>query len=190
MNPWSRIVPFIGVGMVACSMQQSGTHQEDDTGSLALNLIGTDSGGDRYRLRNAEFEINGFSDLGSGEGGASGEFFDVVSSEDDVNAPVITTRVLPGFYNIFFRSDDWFLERITPNGVQPVEQAALLSSRFQGAFVWDDEVSRVNYQFGVDGELIDFRSGDIEIGITIERPEDGQGGSAGFGGSAGEGGGF
>jgi hypothetical protein len=30
----------------------------------------------------------------------------------------------------------------------------------------------VNFQFGVDGDLIDFRQGDLDIGIQIEQPGD------------------
>lgn len=49
----------------------------------------------------------------------------------------------------------------------------LLTSTCQSAYVYDQGVSTVNYRFGVDGELIEFRAGDLQIGISIEQPGEG-----------------
>jgi hypothetical protein len=179
---WARaIISGIAIGIVACSSGLNGGREDSDANAnLSLALTGTDSRGVQYRLRSAEFEIYGYPELVQfGAGGAPDSFFStVVSSETDPNAAVITQRVIPGYYYVDFTSGDWFLEELTPSGPERVEQAVLLSPRLQFAPVWNGGSTRVHYQFGVDGELIDFRSGNINIGIGIERPGD----SAGAGG--------
>jgi hypothetical protein len=55
----------------------------------------------------------------------------------------------------------------------------LLSPAAQYVYIYHQSTTYVNYAFGVDGKLIDFRHGDIDISISIERPADGAGGSPG-----------
>ena len=53
-----------------------------------------------------------------------------------------------------------------------MEQAVLLSSPNQYAYIYDGGTTGIAYRFGVDGELIDFRSGELQIGIEIEQRGD------------------
>jgi len=212
MKIWSSVVSTLAlVGLVGCSSEPSA--KEGDTGALSVALVGVASDGTAYRLRNAEFEITGYpqffeSTNTAGAGGSAGApptggaagvitggapggefFFEVVSSETDPDEPMITRRVVPGSYFVHFFSQDWFVERITPSGPERVESSVLLSERTQFAFVWNGGSSDVAYRFGVDGQPIDFRSGDLNIRIEIERPGEGAtGGFGGFGGFAGFGG--
>lgn len=177
-------------------------------GVVRLALTAADSAGVQYRLRNAEFEISGYPDgyypgmwpdddggMSAGTGGRPGYppgyVTVVVSSETDPEAEFITMKLIPGVYSIALRSDDWYLERATDGGeFERVERAVLLSPRYQSVYVWDGGVSYVDYTFGVDGELIDFRSGELQIGISIEKPGEHcpGGGFGGFGGRGGSGG--
>jgi hypothetical protein len=100
-------------------------------------------------------------------------FDTTVSSEDNLDTARISLTVIPGQYNVELTSPDWYLERNTEGTWERVEQAVLLSPVYQYAFVYDKGVSAVNYRFGVDGELIDFRSGELSIGIEIEQPGEG-----------------
>jgi hypothetical protein len=104
----------------------------------------------------------------------------VLSSDDNPEAAVITQRLLPGYYNVQLL-DGWTLEQLTAAGPIPVEKALLLSPNYQYAYVWDGGVSQVVYAFGVGGDLIDFRHGDLAISISVEQPGD-HGCSTGAGG--------
>ena len=77
--------------------------------------------------------------------------------------------------------DGWHLERITERGWERVRQVVLLSPPSQHVYVWDGGTSHVNYRLGVDGTLIDFRSGEISIGIDVVVPGENRGGSGGGG---------
>ena len=79
----------------------------------------------------------------------------------------------------------WHRQSVPQNSF--VEQAVLLSEPTQYAYLWSGSSTDVYFRFGVDGELIDFRHADLNIGIEIERPGDNQGagGIMGTGGSGG-----
>ncbi|HET6337436.1 MAG TPA: hypothetical protein VFG30_29630 [Polyangiales bacterium] len=213
------------LGCVALSLSLLSCAQDGDDadeveaqprGVVRLQLTAADSGGVQYRLRNAQFQISGWPDNVGGpwpvwedDGGVSagaggnpgfppGYVNIVVSSETDPDAEFITTRLIPGSYNINLMNDDWYLERETEDGIERVAQVVLLTPRYQYVYVWDGGVAYVNYTFGVDGEPIDFRSGELQIGISIEKPGEhcpgggfgGRGGSGGNCGAAGFAGGF
>jgi hypothetical protein len=164
--------------------QPSSNEQEpnDEVGTLALNLIGSDTDGRQYRLRSAEFLITSYysEPFPIPSDGGSGSYFEqTVSSEDNLDEARISLKVVPGYYQISLTTPDWYLERNNAGTWERVEQAVLLSSYYQSAFVYNQAVVAVNFRFGVDGTLIDFRSGDLSIGIEIEQPGEGPG-DAGF----------
>lgn len=168
---------------------------ENASGKIQLNLLGTDSRGAQYRLRDATFAIQGYPEYPmSGIAGGMGmgaPYYTEVSSETDLASATITQRVLPGFYSVLLTSNEWYLEHLTPGGPERVEQAVLLEASQYG-YVYDGSTTTFTYRFGVDGELIDFRSGNVEINIEIERPEDppgGGGSGGGYGGGSVAGGG-
>jgi hypothetical protein len=176
----------VALGVGACGDGDSSplssdieTDQNGEIGDLTLNLTGSDSDGRLYRLRNGEFYIFGYPDFPQpADGGFSG-FETTVSTETDPDAPVITLRVVPGYYNVAFNTNSWYLERRVDDEWERVEQAVLLTPSSTGVYVSNGFVSQVNFRFGVDGELIDFRAGDLQIGIEIEQPGEGPG-DAGF----------
>jgi hypothetical protein len=172
---------------------------EEKSGELSVALVGTDRSGQQYRLRNATFEIYGYgeySDTGAaaqagspnlGEGGGFngyGDYYHVVSSDDEPNASVITEKLVPGSYYVTLYSGTWYLERLTSSGPERVQQAVLLSEPTQYAYVRDGGTSSLYYTFGVDGQLIDFRSGELNININIEHPGE-QPSGGGYGGEGG-----
>jgi hypothetical protein len=184
-------LPVLAVGFAGCSAEHSDPKggESESVGTLEFALTGTDSSGRQYRLRNAEFEVYGYSYYGDGYTPPT-----ILSSEEDPNAPYISRTFVPGDYYVNFLSYDWYLERLgTDGGYEPVQQAVLLSQRWQYAYLWDNSTSYVFYRFGVDGELIDFRHADLNIGIEIEQPGENNG-SGGFGsvdgGAVGGGGGM
>ena len=202
-----RSCVLIGCGalLLASCTQAAEPDSESESGVLSLALTAQDSKGTNYRLRNAEFEVFGYPDYqqfpppimggsgGWGGGGSDYYYQETFSTETDPDAETITARLIPGYYNITLANSDWYLERTTDAGTERVEKAVLLTSRYQSTYVWDQGVAQVNYRFGVDGELIDFRSGELRIGIEIERPGEHcvpGGGYAGYGGYGGYYGGY
>lgn len=168
---------WVGCGEAADGPTTEQTQQDGAaTGTLALNLTSSDSDGRAYRLRNATFNVSSyyFDFPGSSDGGPN-SFNEVISTEDDVDAPVLTLKLIPGYYDVILTNPDWYLERREAGAWERVEQAVLLTSNYQSAYVYDRGVASVNFRFGVDGELIDFRSGDLQIGISIEQPGEGAG---------------
>jgi hypothetical protein len=157
------------------------TAAPEASGTVQLKLTGVDSAGRTYRLRDASFQVVGYPYFGgvllpgmpypddAGVGTLS-ELY--LSTEDNPDLPVLSAHVIPGQYTVSLLGTAWYLERTADSGWERVEQSVLLSDATQFAYVWNGGITPVNFAFGVDGELIDFRAGDIQIGITIERPGD------------------
>lgn len=144
-------------------------------GNLSLNLTGVDSSGRDYRLRQATFNISSdyfppFPFPIFGDAGIVAP--KTVSSETDPDAPVISVRLAPGSYYVTFENYGWYLERFVNGAWERVEQAVLLSTPYQYAYIYDGGTTAVAFRFGVDGDIIDFRSGELQIGIEIEQPGD------------------
>jgi hypothetical protein len=196
-----KIVPKTGIVVAsvllsfACSSEPQGAADDgnaridEPTGQLSLELVAADSAGQSYRLRNAIFDITsgyypypGYGGAAGSTGGSGpGQEAVTVSSETDPDEPTIRTRLSPGSYYVSLHDPGWSLERLTPSGPEPVEESVLLSDATQYVYVYDRSISQVNYTFGVDGTRIDFRYGDLDIGITIERPGDQPPGTGGAG---------
>ena len=140
---------------------------EVQVGSLELSLTTSDSQGRQYRLRNAEFSVSNYYYYPYGDGGAG--FHTVVSTETEPDAPSINLRLVPGQYYVSL-SGSWYIERLTPNGPERVEKTVLLSEAYQYAYIYHQGVSSVAFRFGVDGDLVDFRHGDLTIDVQIELP--------------------
>src|SRR5690242_13701614 len=137
MNKRYSMLIAVAVAVTACAdtapSQDPAPNQEQAVGNLTLNLVGADSDGREYRLRNAVFNISGqpefpfpgfpfpYPDSGAGSS-------QTVSTETNPDAPVISLRVIPGNYYVNLQSTDWYLERLTGGNWERVEQAVLLSS--------------------------------------------------------------
>lgn len=163
------------VGSASCNDQQNydenlGEGRVDATGAIALNLVGSDSQGRQYRLRNASFEVG--SSYYPGFDAGAGSATTTLSTETTPDADYLSVRVVPGPYAVTLLPG-WTLERETEQGVEQVAQVVLLSDARQQTWVYQNGVSEVFFRFGVDGDLIDFRHGDIQVGIEIELPDAG-----------------
>ncbi|MEY4512461.1 MAG: hypothetical protein RLZZ450_4583 [Pseudomonadota bacterium] len=136
-------------------------------GGLSLSLTSGDSRGRTYRLRNATFSIA--NDYWYYDGGVPQTT--VLSTEDDPTADQLTVRLVPNSYRVTL-GGDWYIERLTANGAERIQQVVLLNGDSQYAYVNQDWNTEIHFQFGVDGTLIDFRHGDLNIDIDIELPGD------------------
>lgn len=166
MKSWFCHVLALSFAVTACSGRAEQDAYSDDTavGSLQLALTGMDAQQQLYRLRGATFDIQGtrYTDYQP--------VLATVSSESDPDAELLSTRLFHGFYTVSLLAEGWYIERVTEEGAIRVEQVALLSSPSQSIGITAGAASRIAFQFGVDGELIDFIGGDLEIGISIQNP--------------------
>jgi hypothetical protein len=140
-----------------------------ELGTLQLTLSGQDAMQRSYRLRAATFRVEGsaFDD--------PQPILTSLSSDAEPDAVTLRTRLLSGYYSVTLSSEDWFLERVTPDGFERVAQAVLLSPRTQYAYVQSGQPAQLAFQFGVDGSLIDFVGGQLELGIQVVNAPPGSG---------------
>jgi hypothetical protein len=167
----------IAFGAVSCAedgpIDDENTDESEETkvGNLTLSLTGYDSEGRQYRLRNGQFYVaNSYGYYGcfGCDGGAN---VTVLSTELDPNAATLTTTLVPGTYVVQLQ-DNWYIERLTPTGPERIERAVLLSEPLQYSWIYHGGASYLEYRFGVDGDLIDFRHGELTIGSEFELPGD------------------
>ena len=176
MNLKATVVAALATTILACSGQappRQDVEPEGPFGTLALNLTGQDRFGTQYRLREAEFDVAPYSYYPYPDPNQQSNAI-TLSTETDPESATLTARLLPGTYTVTLSNRLWYLERLTEDGPEPVEKSVLLSPATVYAYVYDRGTSDVYFTFGVDGELIDFRHGNVRININVEtRDEDG-----------------
>jgi hypothetical protein len=137
---------------MGCSSKDDRTEVES-VGTLNLNLTGTSSSGNHYRLRNAFFQVNGPDDV-------------VLFSENDVNAASIRQLLAVGSY-IVELVDGWSLERRHAGRFEPVS-AALTSVNPAGFAIQEQGVTGVVFQFKAGDDVIELGHGVLELSIDVE----------------------
>lgn len=191
---WSVLLYVMAwVSAAGCAADASPEARFLQGGSLSLALSATNRDGDTFRLRDATFHLAGCSDdafptrspiPGTNETETlyASECTDVtLSTEDHLNQSLITRRLLPGNYSVIL-AGDWYLERQNASGPWTrVERVVLLSPYFQQIYVRDGAAEQMSYVFGVGGDPIDFRHGDLNIRIQVELSDE-DAGAAGEGG--------
>src|SRR4051812_4806454 len=90
---WAVVLASLGTpAFMGCSSNDDRSGHES-LGTLNLNLTGTSSSGNHYRLRNAIFQVNGPDDV-------------TLFSDNDVNASTIRQTLAAGNY-IVELADGW-----------------------------------------------------------------------------------
>jgi hypothetical protein len=136
------------VGGAACSSDTP----DERTGTLDLALSGRSTSGAIYRLRDAQLTI---APLGL-----------VLSTENDPDAPVISTRLDAGLYTLDL-ADGWRLERVTGGTAENVF-AVLTSADPQAFDVLPGETTRVVLSFRADGQDVVIGQGDVDVVIDVD----------------------
>jgi len=183
---WMGMGGLLGLGVLltqaltACGGEPGA--KDEEHGTLNLPLATHGPSGQRYRLRDATFEIRdpyGWSS--GGEGGASSPNVVVVSSEDDPDADTLSVSLEQGYYVVELRPG-WRMEKVDGDVATDVE-ATLLSGDSQWIYVSPHSTNWAQYQFGIGGREI-WLNGDLNINIQVyENPDEYYGG--GFGGANG-----
>jgi hypothetical protein len=172
---------LLSQAMVACGADRP-ADEKAEVGSLSLPLATHGPSGQKYRLRDATFEIrNPYSYGSAGEGGASSQQI-TVSSEDDPTADTINVSLEEGYYIITLQPG-WQLRKVGNGGGGTDVEATLLSGESQWVYISPHSTSWAEFQFGLgDREL--WLNGDLNIEIQVhEDPDDYYGGYGGFGGT-------
>jgi hypothetical protein len=164
----AMVVAIMATTCLACAGQGGAKEEDGPLGKLSLNLIGSDRHGAQYRLREAEFDVTSYGYYP----GNPNQTVIALSTETNPMAATIDQKLVSGSYNVTLSNRLWYLERLTANGPERVEQAVLLSEPSVYTYVYEGSTSDVYFTFGVGGELIDFRSGTLRIGISVELPDE------------------
>lgn len=144
---------------LACSSAPHASPGDSELGALEINLTAPDANGTQYRLRDATFVIS--SRFAQGDAGPSTI---VLSSESAPRDEFLTEPLLPGSYFVDLQPG-WRMEEVTASGAVDTP-AVLLSSESVSFFIQRFRTSSVRYQFGVNGDPLDF-GGQLSIGISV-----------------------
>lgn len=177
-----------GIISSACS-DSEGSSAGERSGTLNLPLTTQGASGVTYRLRHATFHVHNTyafeapapsnSDAGGDSGGSVG---DSVSSETDPSAASLNLSLPAGGYSVELDSG-WSLEKVGPNGPEPVV-ATLLSGTSQWIWISRRSTSWAEYDFGIGGREL-WLNGKLNIEINVQESVDGQAGTgAGQAGSS------
>lgn len=139
--------PLLSIG---CSHEQA---EEEDVGTLTMNLVATTTEGDTFRLRAAQFAVT-----------AGGFEAEVITTEDDPNATSLTAELPAGDYSVQLRTG-WYLEKLVGATYEPVD-AVLQSSSEVPVAIAEGVTTPVSYQFKAFGQQVAF-GGTLEISAEV-----------------------
>jgi hypothetical protein len=164
------LVFLSGLATMACEQGEEGA-DEAGMGTLEVALTAQSPSGDRYVLRNAVFEVvQNYSEY------EEYQPYLELSTEDDPYSLLLSARVLPGDYMVTLR-DGWYIAKVSENGKEEDIEVNAVKLTDSTQWVWVNQwwPAQVVYQFGINGELIDFVGADLQIGIQILEPDSGAG---------------
>ena len=145
---WAVVLASLGTpAFTGCSSNDDHASRAS-VGTLTLNLTGTSSTGNHYRLRNAVFRVNGPEDV-------------VLFSENDVNASTIRQTLAVGNY-IVELGEGWSLERKHVGRFEAVN-AAVTSANPAGFAIAEQGVTGVVFQFKAGDDVIELGHGVLEL---------------------------
>lgn len=159
----------------ACTETSPSESPFGDYGQIRLALEAKGPSGKTYRLRDATFSI----DQTYTEYSDDTEYPITLSTEDDIESTELSATVVPGSYRVRL-SSDWRMEVIEYDGSAKDVDAVLLSSESRSIYVYNGQTYFVEYIFGIGTDIVEFRRGDIKIGIQIEEDDSGVDDDAGY----------
>jgi hypothetical protein len=151
----------IGVLAPGCAEDKDASRDgKPELGRVRMNLQQQAAGTGRiYRLRQATFDVDGFS---------AGPVHQELRGDDNPESLVVETFLPPGSYQINLR-DGWFVERVDPLlGTAVPVPAQLLASTFQTFTIESNGETSVLYPFLVDSNQVTFGPpGRVSVGVGI-----------------------
>lgn len=159
----------LSVGLLAASCNDEKDRVSEDKpalGKVRMNLEQRAVGSGRvYRLRQAVFDVDGFS---------VGPVQKQLRGDDNPSSPVVESFLPPGSYQINLR-DGWFVEQVDALlGQTVVVDAQLLGSAFKTFSIESNRDTMVTYSFLVNGNRITFGDpGRVIVGVDVIEGNDG-----------------
>ncbi|XXX80093.1 lysyl oxidase family protein [Sorangium sp. So ce134] len=152
-----KLTKFALFGMIALvgCVGEEGGKEEEATGHVELNLIGSAASGNTYRLRDGIVMVQGPQDT---------IFF---NTEDDPNRLRLSANVPPGGYYTFLQ-EGWRLERLNLDSSVETVQAQLLSPNPLWFNVYANQSTPVALRFRVGGDDVVLDQGSFDIVIEVE----------------------
>jgi hypothetical protein len=143
---------FLVTPLLAVGCAQEATNQEE-VGTLTMNLVATTADGDTFRLRGAQFAVS------------SGGFdADVLTTEDNPDATSLSSELPEGDYTVRLRAG-WFMEKLV-DGAYEVVDAQLQSPESVDVAIAEGVTTPVSYQFKAFGQQVAF-GGTLEITTEV-----------------------
>lgn len=154
-------VAVVAVGLLAgwaasgCGGESppSPTGVRADVGTLSLPLV-TETGGHRYRLRNASISISG------------PQYLQLTTSDDPAETE-LSASLPTGSYFAYLYSF-WTLERDDGAGQFLPVQAEMLSSPAASFSIFNGATTTLNFRFRSDGVVVEVGSGHLNVNVSVE----------------------
>ncbi|HEU5074661.1 MAG TPA: hypothetical protein VFU02_10815 [Polyangiaceae bacterium] len=154
---WILLAAALPLVSLQVSCGQTSPQEISDAGRLQLRLTGQSEAGHTYRLRDAELEITGTSNV-------------TLHSEDDPDAESLRHDLPAGAYEILLE-DGWFLERQDEDGTFVPVEAVLMSANPAPFEIVAEETTNVQLRFQAGDEIVDLGDGTLEVSIVVEEEE-------------------
>lgn len=153
-------LPLVSMQMSCGQSSESSPQEVSAAGTLRVRLTGESAEGHIYRLREADLEITGPTNV-------------TLHTEDDPDAEVLRHDLQVGAYELLLK-DGWFLEKQTDDGTfVPVE--AVLTSQNPAPFATAaQETTGVTLRFRAGQEIIELEDGELEVYIEVEEEQCGK----------------
>ena len=155
---WMLLVAALPLVSVQTSCSEQSPQEISDAGTLQLRLTGQSSAGHTYRLRDADLEITGPTNV-------------TLHSEDDPDAESLRRDLQAGPYEMLLQ-DGWFLERQDEDGTFVPVEAILMSANPAPFEIVAEETTNVQFKFQAGDEIVDLGDGTLEVSIAVEEEED------------------
>jgi hypothetical protein len=123
-----------------------------DVGAINLPLV-TETGGHRYRLRDAFISVSG------------PQFVQLASSDDPAETTLSATLQTGSYIAILF---GWTLERDDGAGNFLPVPATLVSSQVVSFSIFNDATTTIGYRFRTDGVIVTVGSGELRVNIAVD----------------------
>ena len=139
------------VSSSACQSSEPSAASESVSGTLQLPLV-TTSNGQRYRLRNASFVIEGPTPL-------------VLDAEESLEQTLLSAPLVVGSYELTLQGE-WFLERLDTSGAVRVD-ATLVSANPVHFEIEASATRTITLSFTTAAGAISFEQGTLAVGIDV-----------------------
>lgn len=126
---------------------------DGDVGKVSLPLV-TETGGHRYRLRNAFISVSG------------PQYVQLATSDDPAETELSASLPTGSYYAYLYGG--WRLERDDGAGLFLPVQAEMLSSSAASFSIFNGATTTLGFRFRTDGVIVEVGSGQLKVNVSVE----------------------